>query len=137
LHRYIREFIGLESIIHYIKRERKYMDKMKKAGLLGAAALIGAGLAALSDERIREFVKEKVEAGKLSKEEGKMLVDDLVSETKKQRLSLEKNIIEKLQSSIKMADHELDELADKIDEVKIRELENELEKMKSMRKAGK
>ncbi len=113
------------------------MDKMKKAGLLGAAALIGAGLAALSDERIREFVKEKVEAGKLSKEEGKMLVDDLVSETKKQRLSLEKNIIEKLQSSIKMADHELDELADKIDEVKIRELENELEKMKSMRKAGK
>lgn len=113
------------------------MDKMKKIGLLGAAALIGAGLAALSEERIREFVKETVEAGKISKEEGKILVDDLVSETKKQRLSLEKNIIGKLQSSIKMADRELADLSDKIDEMKIKELEAELERMRSLRKANK
>ncbi|MDG6243598.1 MAG: hypothetical protein QCH31_04295 [Methanolobus sp.] len=113
------------------------MDKMKKIGLLGAAALIGAGLAALSEEKIREFVKEKVEAGKLSKEEGKILVEDLVNETKKQRLNLEKNIIEKLHSSIKMADQELGELADRIDEMKIKELEAELERMKGLRKADK
>ncbi|WP_094228023.1 hypothetical protein [Methanolobus psychrotolerans] len=113
------------------------MDNIKKVGLLGAAALIGAGLAALSEERIREFIKEKVEAGKLSKEEGKILVDDLVSETKKQKLNLEKNIIEKLHSSVKMANQELADLSDKIDEMKIQELEAELERMKSLRKAGK
>ncbi len=113
------------------------MDKMKKVGLLGAAALIGAGLAALSEERIREFVTEKIEAGKISKEDGKILVNDLISETKRQKLDIEKNIIEKLQSSLKMADQELEELAEKINDSKIEELEAELEKMKSMRKAGK
>ncbi|TGC09541.1 hypothetical protein [Methanolobus halotolerans] len=112
------------------------MDKMNKVGLLGAAALIGAGLAALSEERIREYVKGKVRAGTLSKEEGKILVEDLVSETKKQRLNLEKNVIEKLHSSVKMADNELAELSDRIDEMKIKELEDELERMKSIRKAG-
>ncbi|WP_319508268.1 hypothetical protein [uncultured Methanolobus sp.] len=112
------------------------MDKMKKVGLLGAAALIGAGLAALSEERIREFVTEKIEAGKISKEDGKILVNDLISETKRQKLDIEKNIIEKLQSSLKMADKELEELADKINDSKIEELEAELEKMKSMRKAN-
>lgn len=111
------------------------MDKMKKMGLLGATALIGAGLAALSEERIKDFVKEKIEQGAVSKEEGKMLVEDLVSETKKQRLNLEKNIIEKLHGTIQMADKELENLSDKIDEMKINELEAELEKMKSMRKA--
>jgi polyhydroxyalkanoate synthesis regulator phasin len=110
------------------------MDKMKKVGLLGAAALIGAGLAALSEERIREFVKEKVDAGNISKEEGKILVEDLISETKRQKLSLEKNIVEKLHDSVKVADKELDELTDRIDDLKIQELESELERMKSLRK---
>ncbi len=76
------------------------LDKMTKVGILGAAALIGAGLAALSEERIREFVKEKVDTGALSKEEGKILVEDLVSETKKQRLDLEKNIVEKIRATV-------------------------------------
>ncbi len=110
------------------------MDKMKKVGLLGAGALIAAGLAALSEERNREFVKEKVDVGKLSKEEGKVFVEDLVSKTKSQKLSLEKNIVEKLQDSVKMAYNELDELNDKIDELKIQELEAELDRMKSLRK---
>ncbi|WP_440953671.1 hypothetical protein [Methanococcoides sp. FTZ1] len=113
------------------------MDKMKKMGLLGATALIGAGLAALSEEKIKEFVREKIEEGQMTKEEGKLLVEDLVSETKKQRLNLEKNIIEKIQNTIQMADKELENLSDKIDEIKIRELECELEKMKSLRKAKK
>ena len=111
------------------------MDKMKKMGLLGATALIGAGLAALSEEKIKEFVKEKIEAGQMTKEEGKVLVEELVDETKKQRLNLEKNIIEKLHGTIQMADKELENLSDKIDEMKIKELECELEKMKSLRKA--
>ncbi|MEZ5335955.1 MAG: hypothetical protein R2741_12340 [Methanolobus sp.] len=87
------------------------MDKMKKVGLLGAAALIGAGLAALSEDKIRAFVKEKVEAGNLSKEEGKALVEDLISETKRQKLDIQKNIVDKLQNSIKAADQELEGLS--------------------------
>lgn len=110
------------------------MDKMKKMGLLGATALIGAGLAALSEEKIKEFVREKIEEGQMTKDEGKIFVEDLVSETKKQRFNLEKNIVEKLQCAIQMADQELDNISDKIDEMKIKELECELEKMKSMRK---
>jgi polyhydroxyalkanoate synthesis regulator phasin len=111
------------------------MDKMKKMGILGATALIGVGLAALSEERIKDFVKEKIDEGSMSKEEGKMLVEDLVSETKKQKVNLGKNIIEKLHGAIQMADKELADLTDKIDEMKIQELETELEKMKSLRKA--
>ncbi|MGM0771098.1 MAG: hypothetical protein ACQESU_05770 [Halobacteriota archaeon] len=110
------------------------MDKMKKMGLLGATALIGAGLAALSEEKIRDFAREKIEEGQITKEEGKVLVEELVDETKKQRLNLEKNIIEKLHGTIQMADKELENLSDKIDEMKIKELECELEKMKSLRK---
>ncbi|MGB3907809.1 MAG: hypothetical protein WBL02_05175 [Methanomethylovorans sp.] len=113
------------------------MDKMKKVGILGAAALIGAGLAALSEERIREFVKEKVDTGALSKEEGKVLVEDLVNETKKQKLNLEKNIVEKIRATVLKADKELANLEDRITETKILELEAELEKMKSLRKTEK
>ncbi|NOQ48914.1 MAG: hypothetical protein GQ576_07260 [Methanococcoides sp.] len=112
------------------------MDKMKKIGILGATALIGAGLAALSEERIKECVKDKIEAGTMSKEEGKMLVEDLLSEVKKQKFNMEKNIVEKVHNTIKMADKELAELSDKIDEMKIQELEAELEMMKSLRKAN-
>ena len=51
------------------------MDKMKKVGLLGATALIGAGLAALSEEKIRDLVKDKIEEGSMTKEEGKFPVN--------------------------------------------------------------
>ncbi|MBC7086741.1 MAG: hypothetical protein H5T43_10385 [Methanomethylovorans sp.] len=113
------------------------MDKMKKVGILGAAALIGAGLAALSEERIREFVKEKVDTGALSKEEGKMLVEDLVKEAKKQRLDLEKNIIEKIRETVLKADKELANLEERIAETKIQELEAELERLRNLRKTEK
>ncbi|PQV43521.1 hypothetical protein [Methanohalophilus euhalobius] len=113
------------------------MEKIKKMGLLGATALIGAGLAAMSEERIREFVKARVKEGAISKEEGKVLVEELVSETRKQRLNLEKNVVEKLHNTLQTADKELADYADSIDEIKIRELEGELEKMKSLRKGDK
>ncbi len=114
-----------------------YMEKIKKMGLLGATALIGAGLAAMSEERIREFVNTRVKEGAISKEEGKVLVEDLVSETRKQRLDLEKNVVERLHNTLQTADKDLTNYADSIDEMKIRELEGELEKMKSLRKGDK
>ncbi|MDG6244276.1 MAG: hypothetical protein QCH31_07805 [Methanolobus sp.] len=112
------------------------MDKMTKVGILGAAALIGVGLAALSEERIRDFIKEKVDAGALSIEEGKALADDLVSEVNKQKLNLEKNVVEKIHTTVLKTDKELSDLEDRIKELKIKELENALEKMKSQQKSA-
>ncbi|WP_094228787.1 hypothetical protein [Methanolobus psychrotolerans] len=112
------------------------MDKMTKVGILGAAALIGVGLAALSEERIRDFVKEKVDAGTLSMEEGKALAEDLVSEINKQRLSLEKNVVEKIHTIVLKTDKELSDLEDRIKELKIKELEAALEKMKNQQKSA-
>ncbi len=112
------------------------MDKMTKVGILGAAALIGAGLAALSEERIREFVNEKVDAGALSMEEGKALVEDLVSEINSQRLTLEKNVVEKIHATVLKTETEIADLEDKINELKIKELEAVLEKMKSQQKTA-
>ncbi len=64
-------------------------------------------------------------------------MEDLVSETKKQRLNLEKNVVEKIRNTVSKADKELANLEDRINELKIQELELELEKMKSLRKAAK
>jgi len=112
------------------------METMTKVGILGAAALIGAGLAALSEERIREFVNEKVDAGALSMEEGKALVEDLISEINSQRLTLEKNVVGKIHATVLKTDKGLSDLENKIDELKIQELEAVLEKMKSQQKTA-
>lgn len=111
------------------------MDKIKKAGLLGGAVVLGATLAALSQERVRDFLKNKAHSHGISKEEGKILVGDVISETKRKKLCLEKNVVDKLHSSTKMASQELSDMSDRIDERKIRELELELERMKSLKKA--
>ncbi|SFM16365.1 hypothetical protein [Methanolobus profundi] len=113
------------------------MDKMKKAGLLGGAALLGASLVALSEERVRDFLKEKVHKHGMNKEEGKIFVDDLISETKRKKLNMEKNVVDRLHSSTIILSKELSDLSDRIDDRKIKELEEELERMRSMRKAGK
>ncbi len=111
------------------------MDKIKKAGLLAGAVVLGATLVALSQERVRDFLKNKAHSHGISKEEGKILVADLISETKRKKLCLEKNVVDKLHSSTKMASQELFEMSDRIDERKIRELEIEIERMKNLRKA--
>ena len=98
--------------------------------------MIGAGLAALSEERIREFVKEKVDAGALSMEEGKSLVEDLVSEINKHKFDLETNVVEKIHATVLKTDKELSDLEDKINELKIQELEAVIEKIKSQRKTA-
>ncbi|WP_342305728.1 hypothetical protein [Methanolobus sp. ZRKC5] len=110
------------------------MDKMKKAGLLGGAAVLGATLAALSQEKVRDFLKNKAHSHGINKEEGKILVGDVISETKRKKLCLEKNVVDKLHSSTKMASQELSDMSDRLDERKIQELETELERMKGLRK---
>jgi polyhydroxyalkanoate synthesis regulator phasin len=66
--------------------------------------LIGAGLWAITEDKINDLVKELVDKGDISKEEGKKAVQDMLEERKKQRIDLEKKISEKIQESISKTD---------------------------------
>lgn len=95
--------------------------------------LIGAGLWAMTEEKIDEMVKDLVEKGDINREEGKKLVMDMLDESKKQKLDLEKKISEKLQDAISKADvlnrKDVRELEDRINT-----LEEEVRKMKNKEK---
>jgi polyhydroxyalkanoate synthesis regulator phasin len=95
--------------------------------------LIGAGLWAVTEERVNELVKDLVDKGDISKEEGKKAVQDLIEESRKQRVDLEKKISDKIQDTISRADvftrkdmHEL--------ESRLETLEEEIQKMKNKEK---
>ncbi|MGV8076533.1 MAG: phasin family protein [Methanosarcina sp.] len=95
--------------------------------------LIGAGLWAMTEEKIDELVKDLVDKGDISKEEGKKVIQDMMDESKKQKVDLEKKISEKIQDSISKADvftrkdmHEL--------ESRLRTLEEEIERVKNKEK---
>jgi polyhydroxyalkanoate synthesis regulator phasin len=95
--------------------------------------LIGAGLWAMTEEKIDDLVKDLVDKGDFSKEEGKKAVQDLLDESKKQRVDLEKKISEKIQDTISKKDiftrKDLHEL-----EIRLKTLEEELEKIKNREK---
>lgn len=95
--------------------------------------LIGAGLWAITEDKIDDLVKELVDKGDISKEEGKKAVQDMLEERKKQKLDLEKKISEKIQESISKTDiftkkdmHEL--------ESRIETLEEEIQILKNKEK---
>ena len=95
--------------------------------------LIGAGLWAITEDRINELVKELVDKGDINKEEGKKVVQDMPEERKKQKLDLEKKISEKVQESISKIDvftkKDMSEL-----ESRIQTLEEEIQKIKNKEK---
>jgi polyhydroxyalkanoate synthesis regulator phasin len=95
--------------------------------------LIGAGLWAMTEERIDELVKDLVDKGDISKEEGKKTVQDLLEESKKQKADIEKRVSEKIQDAISKKDiftrKDIDEL-----ELKIRDLEEEIQRIKNKEK---
>ncbi|WP_292373198.1 MULTISPECIES: phasin family protein [unclassified Methanosarcina] len=95
--------------------------------------LIGAGLWAITEDKVNDLVKELVDKGDISKEEGKKAVQDMLEERKKQKLDLEKKISEKIQESISKTDtftkkdmHEL--------ESRIKTLEEEIQRIKNKEK---
>ena len=85
--------------------------------------LIGAGLWAITEDRINELVKELVDKGD----------QDMLEERKKQKLDLEKKISEKVQESISKIDvftkKDMSEL-----ESRIQTLEEEIQKIKNKEK---
>jgi polyhydroxyalkanoate synthesis regulator phasin len=95
--------------------------------------LIGAGLWAMTEEKIDELVKDLVDKGDISKEEGKKAIQDMLEESKKQKVDLEKKMSDKIQDAISKKDmftrkdmHEL--------ESRIKTLEDEIQRMKNKEK---
>ncbi len=95
--------------------------------------LIGAGLWAITEDKMNDLVKELVDKGDISKEEGKKVIQDMLEERKKQKIDLEKKISEKIQESISITDiftrkdmHEL--------ESRIHTLEDEIQRLKNKEK---
>ncbi len=102
-------------------------ESVRKVGL------IGAGLWAMTEEKINELVKDLVDKGDISKEEGKKAVQELIEESKKQTIYVEKKVSEKIQDAVSKKDiftkKDMNEL-----ESRIKELEEEIRRMKNKEK---
>lgn len=62
------------------------LEKLKKLGLYGI------GLAILTEEKIEEMVKDAVKEGKITRNESKAAIKELLEASKKERDKLNKNI---------------------------------------------
>jgi len=85
--------------------------------------LIGIGVLAITEEKIKQTVDELIEKGEMNREEGKSLVQELLTEKKKQMQELGDRISEDVQNAVDRS-----KIATKDDvarlEEKIAELEN-------------
>lgn len=90
--------------------------------LVKKALLTGIGVAALSKEKIEDLAKDIVEKGKMTEEEGKKLVDQLLSSSEEARQDLQKQIEEKVQAVLDKMDlakkSDLDALKLEIEELR-------------------
>ncbi len=62
--------------------------------------LIGIGVLAITEEKIRQAVDELIEKGEMNREEGKSLVQELLTEKKKQMQELGDRISEDVQNAV-------------------------------------
>jgi polyhydroxyalkanoate synthesis regulator phasin len=95
--------------------------------------LIGVGLWAMTEEKIDEMVKDLVDKETISRGEGKKVIQDVLVESKKQKVDLERKISDKIQNAISKKDmftrrdmHEL--------QSRIKILEDEIQRMKNKEK---
>ena len=68
--------------------------------LLRKMGLIGIGVLAITEEKIRQTVDELIEKGEMNREEGKSLVQELLTEKKKQMQELGDRISEDVQNAV-------------------------------------
>ncbi len=94
--------------------------------LVKKTLLTGVGVAALTKEKIEELARDFVEKGKMSEEEGKALVDDLLARSDESRKELQKQVEEIMatvldkmdlakKSDVAALKSEIEELREKID----------------------
>ncbi len=90
--------------------------------LVKKALLTGVGVAALSKEKIEDLAKDIVEKGKMTEQEGKKLVDQLLSSSEDARQDLQKQIEDKVQAVLDKMDlakkSDLDALKLEIEELR-------------------
>ena len=82
---------------------------------------VGAGLAAMTAEKIEETVKEIVNRGHITEKEGKELVDDLIEKSKKAKKDLGErveNVVQETLQRLKIPSRrEVDELKARIEQL--------------------
>lgn len=83
--------------------------------------LFGIGLAAMTREKIEEFVNELVKKGEVSEKEGKEMVQELIDKSKKVRKDLEGKMEEVAAETLKKLHiptrSELDDLKERIEKL--------------------
>jgi polyhydroxyalkanoate synthesis regulator phasin len=67
---------------------------------LKKASLLGIGLAALTQERLQELLKELEEKGEITREEGKALAKEALAEREKSAKELEKRITKQVEKTL-------------------------------------
>ena len=89
--------------------------------LIKKTMFAGIGLAALTKEKVEEIAKEFVEKGKVSEQEGKKIVDDLVARSEESREAVRKLIDERIQVAFQKMDiarsSEINALKSQIDDL--------------------
>ena len=91
------------------------------------AALLGIGIAAITKEKAESLVKDLIKKGDLNQDEGKKLVADLMTKSKKSKKELETTVSKQVSVMIKKA-NVASKKEIKILEVKIKKLEAEIKK---------
>ncbi len=90
--------------------------------LVKKTLLTGVGVAALTKEKIEEVARDFVEKGKLSEQEGKALVEDLVTRSDESRAELQRQIEAKVNVVLEKMDlarkSDLDALKAEIQELR-------------------
>jgi polyhydroxyalkanoate synthesis regulator phasin len=91
--------------------------------LLKNVFYIGVGAAFLTKEKIEEVKKDLIDRGKLSQEEGKQFVDDLLKKSESARDQLELKINQMIEEQVKKlnlaSSVEVAELRRKIEEMQV------------------
>ncbi|MCF8055089.1 MAG: phasin family protein [Desulfocapsa sp.] len=72
--------------------------------LVKKVLLTGVGVAVLSKEKIEEVAKDFAEKGKMTEQEGKALVDDLLARSEESRVELQKQIEQRVQTVLEKMD---------------------------------
>lgn len=72
--------------------------------LVKKTLLTGLGVASLTKEKIEEVANAFVEKGKLSEQEGRTLVDELLTRSEESREELKKQIEERIQAALEKMD---------------------------------
>ena len=121
-----KNFPTLYVVINF-RHFRAFPKEVVMLEFLKKTLWIGAGLAAMTAEKIEETVKEIVKRGHITEKEGKELVDDLIEKSRKAKRELGErveNVVQETLQRLKIPSRrEVDEL-----KARIEQLEKALEK---------